>query len=114
VPLIYKICHREEWAQAVRQQIYAGSAKDREDQFMHFSDGEQVMQTLIRYYADADDLVLVAVDPRTLGNALRYEPSRDGAQFPHLYGTLPLTFVKWARPIRRRDDGSFALPGDCV
>ena len=112
--LIYKICHRAEWALAEREGIYAGSAKDREDHFMHFSTGEQVMGTLERYYAGADDLVLVAVDPKTLGAALKYEPSRGGALFPHLYGTLPLTFVRWAKPIRRGAGGSFVLPRDDV
>ncbi|MBU6298010.1 MAG: DUF952 domain-containing protein [Alphaproteobacteria bacterium] len=112
--LIYKICHKAEWALAEREGIYAGSAKDREDHFMHFSTGEQVMETLKRHYAGAGDLVLVAVDPTSLGTALRYEPSRDGALFPHLYGTLPMTFVQWIKPICRADDGSFVLPRECV
>jgi len=45
---------------------------------------------------------------------LRYEPSRNGALFPHLYGTLPLAFVKWARPIARGRDGHFVLPQECM
>ena len=108
--LIFKICHAEEWKTAEREGIYAGSAKDREDRFIHFSAAEQVRGTLERYYAGAGELVLVAVDAKTLGPALKYEPSRDGALFPHLYGTLPLTFVKWAKPIHRRADGTFLLP----
>jgi uncharacterized protein (DUF952 family) len=112
--LIYKICHKAEWALAVREGIYAGSAKDREDHFMHFSAAQQVMGTLERYYADAGDLVLVAVDPKTLGPALKYEPSRGGALFPHLYATLPMTFVKWVKPIRRGAGDSFLLPRACV
>jgi uncharacterized protein (DUF952 family) len=112
--LIFKICHKCEWSQAVRENIYAGSAKDREDHFMHFSKAEQVAGTLIRYYSNAGDLVLVAVDADTLGSALKYEPSRDGALFPHLYGTLPLSFVKWVKPIGRDPDGSFVLPKECT
>ena len=112
--LIYKICHQGEWAQAAREHIYAGSAKDREDHFIHFSTAEQVPGTLARYYSGAGDLVLVAVDPATLGSALKVEPSRDGALFPHLYGTLPLTFVKWVKPIARNMDGSFVLPKECL
>ena len=112
--LIYKICHKDEWAQALRQHIYAGSAKDREDHFIHFSTAMQVPGTLALYYAEAEELVLVAVDPGALGTALRYEPSRNGAQFPHLYGTLPLSFVQWARPIMRGRDGVFVLPQECV
>jgi uncharacterized protein (DUF952 family) len=113
VGLIYKICHADEWAAALRQQIYAGSAKDREDRFIHFSTAAQVPGTLETYYAGADGLVLLAVDGAALGAALRFEPSREGALFPHLYGTLPLTFVKWAKPILRRD-GVFVLPPECV
>lgn len=112
--LIYKICHKVEWDEAVRLHIYASSAADHEDHFMHFSTAGQLPGTLTRHYAGAGDLVLVAVDPSTLGLALKYEPSRDGALFPHLYGTLPLAFVKWARPIRRKADSSFVLPKECV
>jgi uncharacterized protein (DUF952 family) len=113
VALIYKICHRDEWEAALRQQIYAGSAMDREDRFIHFSTAAQVPGTLEKYYAGADGLVLVAVDTAPLGAALRFEPSREGALFPHLYGTLPLTFVKWAKPVQCRD-GAFVLPPECV
>jgi len=98
--LIYKICDAAEWAEAERDGNYAGSANDREDGFLHFSTAEQVPGTLERYYSGADDLVLVAVDPAPLGIAVRYEAASNGALYPHLYGTLPLTAVKWARPIR--------------
>ena len=108
--LIYKICPAAEWETAEREGIYAGSAVDRKDGFIHFSTAEQVMETLERYFAGAGDLVLVAVDPKPLGPALKHEPSRGGALFPHLYGTLPLTFVKWAAPIRRDAAGAFLLP----
>lgn len=110
--LIYKICRQAEWAQA--ENVYAGSAKDREDGFIHFSTAEQVPGTLARYYADATDLVLLAIDPAPLGDALRYEPSRDGALFPHLYGMLPVTVVRWMKPLTRNKDGAFVLPKDCV
>ncbi len=109
---IYKICPQTEWAQAGSS--YAGSAKDKEDGFIHFSTAAQVLGTLNKYYADAGDLVLVAVDPGPLGDRLRYEPSRDGALFPHLYGTLPLTSVRWVKPIARNQDGGFVLPRECA
>lgn len=75
--LIYKICPRAEWAKTVN--AYAGSAKDKEDGFIHFSTAEQLLGTLNKYYAGVSDLLLVAVDPTPLGDGLRYEPSRDGA-----------------------------------
>ena len=108
--LIFKICHAAEWALAEREGIYAGSAKDHEDGFIHFSTAEQVMGTLDRYFAGAGELVLAAVDPKVLGPALKYEPSRGGALFPHLYGPLNLAFVVWAKPIRRGEGGAFLLP----
>jgi len=111
---IYKICRQGEWAEAERQAVFAGSAKDREDGFIHFSTAQQVPGTLARYYAGATDLVLAAVDPVPLGEALRYEPSRGGALFPHLYGTLPLTCVRWTRPIARNQDGGYVLPREMV
>jgi len=108
--LIYKICHEAEWALATREGVFAGSAKDRQDHFIHFSTAEQVRGTLERYYAGERDLVLVAVEPGPLGKALKYEPSRDGALFPHLHGTLPMAFVSWVKPIRLGADGAFLLP----
>jgi uncharacterized protein (DUF952 family) len=110
--LIFKICHSFEWREAEAVGAYRGSAKDRADGFMHFSTAEQLVGTLTRYYADAQDLVLVAVDAAALGPALKFETSRDGALFPHLYGALPLTAVKWVRDIGRNADGGFVLPLD--
>jgi len=97
--LIFKICHNAEWREAEAAGVYHGSAKDRADGFLHFSTAEQLAGTLARHYADANDLVLVAVDTDAWGPALKFEPSRGGALFPHLYGALPLSAVKWTRPI---------------
>ncbi len=112
--LIYKICHQAEWAQAERQALYAGSAKDREDRFIHFSTAEQVPGTLARYPAPAPPLGGVGVAPPPGGEARRAQRARAGALFPHLYGTLPLTFVRWAKPLARKADGRFELPKDCI
>jgi uncharacterized protein (DUF952 family) len=108
VTLIFKIVHAAEWASV--GDAYAGSEKDRADGFLHFSTAEQLMGTLTRYYAGADDLLLVAVDADALGPALKFEPSRDGALFPHLYGTLPRAAVRWVKPIARAAQGEFLLP----
>jgi uncharacterized protein (DUF952 family) len=105
---IFKIVHAEEWAKAEGR--YAGSAKDRADGFLHFSTAEQLMGTLARHYADAHDLLLVAVEAEALGTALKWEKSRDGALFPHLHGDLPRDAVRWVRPIARDPQGSFVLP----
>ncbi len=80
------------------------------DGFIHFSTAEQLPGTLARYYAGARDLVLVAADEEQLGAAMKYEPSRDGALFPHLYGPLPLSTVKWVRPIEYDEARGHILP----
>jgi len=108
--LIFKIVHNEEWRAAEAAGVYRGSAKDQEDSFLHFSTQEQLIGTLTRYYADARDLVLVAVDADGLGDALKYEPSTAGALYPHLYGELPLSAVRWVRPIARDAQGKFTIP----
>lgn len=110
--LIYKIAHHADWQAAERDGRYGGSAKDHEDGFIHFSTVEQVPGTLARFYADADDLLLVAVEADELGLALKYEPAAHGGLFPHLYDVLPLTAVRWAKPIRRNPDGSFVIPSN--
>jgi uncharacterized protein (DUF952 family) len=109
---IFKIVHAGEWARS--RDTYDGSEKDRADGFLHFSTAEQLVGTLTHYYADADDLLLVAVDADALGDKLKYEPSRDGALFPHLYGVLPRAAVRWVKPIGRDARGAFLLPGEAT
>jgi uncharacterized protein (DUF952 family) len=93
VRLIYHMCLREEWELAVKSGAYAGSSQDRADGFIHFSTAEQLPQSARRHRRGQAGLVLLTVDPEVLSEALRWEPSRDGALFPHLYGTLPLSAV---------------------
>jgi uncharacterized protein (DUF952 family) len=97
--LIYKICPRAEWHAAVARGVYEGSAVDRKDGFIHFSSEAQVGETLRRHFAGQRDLLLIAVDPSALGTALRLEPSRGGALFPHLYGDLPTSLACDVREI---------------
>jgi uncharacterized protein (DUF952 family) len=91
--LIYKLCARTEWDAAITAGEYTGSADDARDGFIHFSTAEQVAATAAKYFAGRSDLVLVEIDAAQLGPALRFEPSRGGALFPHLYGILPLCAV---------------------
>ncbi len=108
--LIYKIAHQVDWQAAERDGRFAGSAKDREDGFIHFSTAEQVPGTLARFYAGAEDLLLIAVEADDLSAALKFEASTHGGLFPHLYDALPLTAVRWKKPIGRNPDGSFDIP----
>jgi uncharacterized protein (DUF952 family) len=108
--LVYKIVHLPEWREAVLAGWYAGSAKDRADGFLHFSSAKHVAGTLAKYYAGATVLILVAVETAKLGPALKFEQSRDGTLFPHLYAILPLSAVSWAKAIDSAPDGAFMLP----
>ncbi len=94
MPTIYKICTESEWRNAERDGAYRGSSVDRADGFIHFSTATQAPETASKWFAGQQDLVLVAVDGDSLGDALRWEPSRGGALFPHLYGDLSLSAVR--------------------
>ena len=100
--LIFKIVDAAEWIEVARTDAYQGSSKDRADGFLHFSTASQLPETLRRYYADAADLVLVAVDETMLGARLKYEhASSRGEDFPHLYGAMPLSAVRSVHALRR-------------
>jgi uncharacterized protein (DUF952 family) len=97
--LIYKVCPATEWHDATSVGAYRGSAVDLRDGFIHFSTGAQLAETLRRHFAGQRDLVLVAVDPKDLGARLRWEPSRGGDLFPHLYGELPVSLACNVSPL---------------
>ena|SRR5580692_9280063 len=103
--LIFKIVAAEEWRDAEVAGVFRGSAVDRQDGYIHFSTAEQAPETAARWFAGRDDLVLAAVEADALGAALRWEPSRGGALFPHLYGELPLSAIAWARALLLGADG---------
>jgi len=107
---IYKVCETAQWNVAQREGEFRGSAVDFADGYIHFSTAAQVADTAGKHFAGMWDLVLVAVEAEELGDALKWETSRRGAVFPHLYGTLPLTAVRWVKPLRLDDDGRHVLP----
>lgn len=86
--IVYKIAPRSEWQAALRDGMYRGSKDDLRDGFIHFSTKSQVSTTLLRHFSGQHDLLLISFDAAALGAALRFETSRDGQQFPHLYGPL--------------------------
>ena len=110
MPLIFKICPENIWRAAEDAGAFAGSPIDRGDGFIHFSTAAQAAETAARHFSGQADLVLVAVEAEALGDALRYEPSRGGALFPHLYGPLPLSAVRWVKPLRLGPDGRHRFP----
>ncbi|GAA1814464.1 DUF952 domain-containing protein [Luedemannella flava] len=97
--MIYKLLTAAEWAAAVEAGQFDGSAVDRQDGYVHFSTAEQVVETARRYFTGVTDLTMLAVDPEPLGEALRWEPSRGGDLFPHLYAPLPVSAVTAVLPL---------------
>jgi uncharacterized protein (DUF952 family) len=97
--LIFKILQRQAWDEAVALGVYRGSPDDARDGFIHFSTASQSRGTAAKYFAGQPDLVLVAVAAEQLGEALKWEPSRGGELFPHLYGELATRLAKWVRPL---------------
>ncbi|MEV7330477.1 DUF952 domain-containing protein [Micromonospora sp. NPDC093244] len=95
--MIYKLLPTVEWDDARAAGHLAGSAVDRQDGFIHLSAAEQVVETARRHFAGTTGLTLLSVREDRLGDALRWEPSRGGQLFPHLYGPLPVTAVVDAR-----------------
>jgi uncharacterized protein (DUF952 family) len=110
VTTIYKICERAEWHAAEAAGQFRGSAVDVRDGFIHFSSAAQVAETAAKHFAQQTDLMLVAVDGDALGGELKWEPSRGGALFPHLYAALPLSAVRWSRPLSDETGGSRVWP----
>ena len=111
---IYKICPRRCGGRPRRPAVFDGAPIDLQDGFIHFSTAEQVDETAARHFAGQAGLLLVAVDAAALGDALKYEPSRGGALFPHLYAPLPLSAVSWAKPLPLGADGRHVFPVDGV
>jgi uncharacterized protein (DUF952 family) len=110
VTTIYKVCDASQWRQAERDGEFRGSAADLADGYIHFSTATQVTGTVGKHFAGMSGLVLVAVEAEELGAALKWEPSRGGALFPHLYGLLPMAAVRWVEPLRLDHDGTHVFP----
>jgi uncharacterized protein (DUF952 family) len=108
--LIYKICPRPLWQEAERDGVFRGAPVDRADGYIHFSTDAQVRETAAKHFAGQDDLLLIAVEAEALGPALKWEPSRGGALFPHLYGELSLRSVRWVKPLPLGADGRHEFP----
>jgi uncharacterized protein (DUF952 family) len=107
---IFHICRAEEWRQAEAAGRYGGSSQDVADGFIHFSTKEQVAGSAAKHRAGQAGLVLLAVDPLALGPDLRWEVSRGGQLFPHLYGALPLSAVRRVDPLPLGGDGQHVFP----
>lgn len=108
--LIFKIFRRSEWDAFRAARETAGAPVDLADGYIHFSTAGQVLETAAKHFATETNLVLVAVEADRLGGALRWEPSRGGQLFPHLYGPLPTATVLRADPLALGADGLHRFP----
>ncbi len=109
--LIYKIVAAALWRKAQDRGRFDGAPIDIADGYIHFSTAEQARATAAKYFKGQDDLLLIAVDAKRLGEALLFEPSRGGALFPHLYSALPLDAVVFAKRLPLRPDGGHDFAG---
>ena len=108
--IIFHICRKDEWDAAQANGIYSGSSQDRADGYIHFSASNQVKESAAKHRAGQDELVLLLVDVDLLGKALKWEPSRGGELFPHLYGDLPIYAVLKALDLNLGADGKHIFP----
>jgi uncharacterized protein (DUF952 family) len=107
---IYKICDAAIWREAERSGVFRGAAIDLRDGYIHFSTAAQAIETAALHFAGQSGLVLAAIDAEALGERLKWEPSRGGALFPHLYGTLPMSAVRRVHPLPLGPDGRHVFP----
>lgn len=107
---IYKISPRSDWEAARAAGVFEGAPVDIADGFIHFSAADQVAVTATKHFAGQSDLVLVAVSAEALGDGLKWEPSRGGALFPHLYGPLDPDVALWVKPLPLGTDGGHVFP----
>ncbi len=108
--MIYHMCPAETWAEAVAAGEYRGTADDRRDGFIHFSTAGQIAESARRHRARQAGLLLIAVDPARLGDRLRWEASRGGALFPHVYGALYPREIAGAEPLPLGPGGEHVFP----
>ena len=109
--LIYKIFRAPEWAALQAQGETLGAPVDIADGYVHFSTADQAAETAAKHFACQTGLVLLALDSTALGDALKWEPSRGGALFPHRYRPLRITDVLWHKPLPLKD-GTHQFPQD--
>jgi uncharacterized protein (DUF952 family) len=107
---VYKVLSEAAFEKAALKGHFAGSADDLRDGFIHLSAAHQLAGTLVKHFAGQEWLVLLALDARRLGADLKWEASRGGGLFPHLYAPLDLAAMLWAEPLVLGPDGRHVLP----
>jgi uncharacterized protein (DUF952 family) len=110
MPSIYKIVPAALWREAEVSGVFRGAPVDLADGYIHFSTAAQLEETAAKHFDGQGDLLLVRVDTKRLGEPLKWEPSRGGALFPHLYTELSLRDVADIRPLPLGADGRHIFP----
>jgi uncharacterized protein (DUF952 family) len=110
--IIYKICPDALWTAAKEAGRFDGAPVDLADGYIHFSTANQVRETAAKHFPGQADLLLVAFDAEPLADALKWEVSRGGALFPHLYAPLDPSAALWVKPLPLGPDGSHVFPAN--
>lgn len=108
--LIYHLARNSGWQAALETGIYEGTAEDRADGYLHFSTAPQIVESARKHRAGEADIILLSVEATTLGHALKWEPSRGGDLFPHLYGPLQVSDVVTTIALPLAADGQHIFP----
>ena len=111
--LIFKVVSAQEWSVAKEQGEFLGAAIDLTDGYIHFSTADQLRETVEKHFAGQSDLLLVSVDADSLGDELKWEPSRGDALFPHLYAPLSIESVVMSTEMPLGKNGQHIIPVDC-
>ena len=106
----FKVLTRAQWATFREDGTFTGAPVDIADGYIHLSAREQLMETVAKHFAGQDDLVLAMIDLPALGDTVRWEPSRGGALFPHVYGPIPMSAVTTKATLRLGPDGNHVFP----
>jgi uncharacterized protein (DUF952 family) len=109
---VFKVLRRAEWRDAQRRGAFLGSADDRRDGFIHLSTFDQLAGTLAKHFHGREDLLLIKLDAGALGDELRWEPSRGGQLFPHLYAELPVAAARATYDLALSRSGVPTVPED--
>lgn len=108
--LIFKIVPKSLWQEAVDRGVFEGAPVDLADGYIHFSTGDQARETAAKHFAGQTDLLLAAFEAERFGEALKWEPSRGGALFPHLYDTFKPDTALWVRDLPLSPEGEHFFP----
>ena len=110
--VIYKVCDRSLWESAIEEGVFRGAEIDLTDGFIHFSGARQVVETVAKHFAGREGLVLISVLAGPLGDALRWEKSRNAELFPHLYGFLETAQASRVDDLPLGEDGTHCFPSE--